>query len=95
MAFGSGAGCATVFDSGAEGWLDDAAYFAVNSLVKPTSVIVSHAEQPVTTNGQMNSNTRTAVFTSLVDDVPVYLPLSGVTMEFNGTGRCQSACQRR
>jgi len=32
---------------------EDAA-FAVNSLLKPTSVIVSHAEQAVTTNGQMN-----------------------------------------
>ena len=70
---------------------EDAA-FAVNSLVKPTSVIVSHAEQAVTTNGQMNPNTRTAVFASLVDDLPVYLPLSGVTMQFNGAGRCVSGC---
>ncbi|HWC73520.1 MAG TPA: hypothetical protein VG454_06245, partial [Gemmatimonadales bacterium] len=71
---------------------EDAA-FAVNSLVKPTSVIVSHAEQAVTTNGQMNPNTRTAVFASLVEDgVPVYLPLSGVTMQFNGAGRCVSGC---
>ena len=68
------------------------AAFAMNSLVKPTSVIISHAEQAVTTNGQMNPNTRTAVFASLVDDLPVYLPLSGVTMQFNGAGRCVSGC---
>lgn len=70
---------------------EDAAY-AVNSLVKPTSVIVSHAEQAATTNGQLNPNTRTAVFASLVDDSAVYLPLSGVTMHFNGAGRCVSGC---
>jgi hypothetical protein len=68
------------------------AAFAVNSLVKPTSVIVSHAEQAVTSNGRMNANTRTAVFASLVDDAAVYLPLSGVTMRFNGGGRCVSGC---
>jgi L-ascorbate metabolism protein UlaG (beta-lactamase superfamily) len=70
---------------------EDAA-FAVNSLLKPTSVIVSHAEQAATTNGQMNPNTRTAVFASLVHDSPVYLPLSGVTMQFNGAGRCVNGC---
>ena len=70
---------------------EDAA-FAVNSLLKPTSVIASHAEQAVTTNGQMNANTRTGVFASLVDDLPVYLPLSGVTMHFNGAGRCVGGC---
>ena len=68
------------------------AAFAVNSLVKPTSVIVSHAEQAVTSNGQMDPNTRTAVFASLVDDAAVYLPLSGVTMQFNGAGRCVGGC---
>ncbi len=70
---------------------EDAA-FAVNSLLKPASVIVSHAEQAVTTNGQMNPDTRSAVFASLVDDIPVYLPLSGVTMQFDGAGRCVSGC---
>jgi len=70
---------------------EDAA-FAVNSLLKPASVIVSHAEQAVTTNGQMNPNTRTAIFASLVHDSPVYLPLSGVTMQFNGAGRCVNGC---
>ena len=68
------------------------AAFAVNTLVRPASVIASHAEQAVTTNGQMNPDTRTAVFASLVDDVPVYLPLSGVTMQFDGGGRCVSGC---
>ena len=70
---------------------EDAA-FAVNSLLKPTSVIVSHAEQAATTNGQMNPNTRTAVFASLVHDSSVFLPLSGVTMQFNGAGRCVNGC---
>jgi hypothetical protein len=40
----------------------------------------------------MNLKTRTAVFASLVDDLPVYLPLGAVTMQFNGAARCVSGC---
>jgi len=66
---------------------EEAAY-AMKQLVQPAAVIVSHAEEPVTTNGRVNPGTRTAQFIGLVGDMPVYVPLSGRTMEFDGNAKC-------
>jgi len=42
---------------------------------------------------------KTARFADLVrkgrGNIAVQLPLSGITMEFDGKGRCQSGCPRR
>jgi L-ascorbate metabolism protein UlaG (beta-lactamase superfamily) len=70
---------------------EEAAY-AVQKLIRPTAVIASHSEEPVTTNGQLNPDTRTAQFIRLLGDMPVYLPLSGKTMEFDGNAACVSGC---
>jgi len=72
---------------------EEAAY-AVKQLVQPTAVIASHPEEPVTTNGRANPGTRTAEFIGLLGDLPVYVPLSGKTMEFDGDGNC-AACSRQ
>ena len=69
------------------------AAYAVKQLVQPTAVIASHPEEPVTTNGRVNPGTRTAEFIGLLGDLPVYVPLSGKTMEFDGDGNC-AACSR-
>jgi L-ascorbate metabolism protein UlaG (beta-lactamase superfamily) len=50
---------------------EEAAY-AMKQLVQPTTVIASHPEEPVTTNGRVNPDTRTAQFIGLLGDVPVY-----------------------
>jgi len=68
------------------------AAFAMRELVRPRAVIHSHAEQAVTTDGQLNSDTRTAKFISLLPEIPAYLPLSGRTMEFDGDARCVVGC---
>jgi L-ascorbate metabolism protein UlaG (beta-lactamase superfamily) len=60
------------------------AAFAVNTLIQPNAVIVSHANEVATTNGKVNPGTHTAKFIELLKDVAVYVPLSGVTMEFDG-----------
>jgi L-ascorbate metabolism protein UlaG (beta-lactamase superfamily) len=70
---------------------EEAAY-AMKQLVQPAAVIVSHAEEPVTTKGQVNPDTRTAQFIGLMGNTPVYVPLSGRTMEFDGNANC-IACQ--
>jgi len=70
------------------------AEYVVKQLVKPTAVIVSHAEQPVTTDGRVNPETRTAQFIGLLGDIPVYVPLSGRTMEFDGNANC-IGCSRQ
>ena len=68
----------------------EAAYVA-NVLVKPKSVIASHANEPATENGKLRPGTRTAAFVAATT-VPVHLPLSGRTMEFDGQGTCVAGC---
>jgi L-ascorbate metabolism protein UlaG (beta-lactamase superfamily) len=69
---------------------DEAAY-VVNQLVKPASVIASHANEPATVNGQLSPTSRTAAFRKAAS-MPVHEPLSGKTMEFDGSGRCTAGC---
>jgi L-ascorbate metabolism protein UlaG (beta-lactamase superfamily) len=67
------------------------AAYVVNTLVKPKSVIASHANEVATKGGKLLPNTKTAVFKKATH-VPVYVPLSGKTMEFNGGGKCVAGC---
>jgi L-ascorbate metabolism protein UlaG (beta-lactamase superfamily) len=64
----------------------DEAAFAVTKLIQPNGVIPSHANEVATHNGVVLAGTRTARFTELLGDIPVFAPLSGVTMEFDGNG---------
>ncbi|MEE8607391.1 MAG: MBL fold metallo-hydrolase [Nitrospiraceae bacterium] len=65
------------------------AAFAVNNLIKPKSVIASHANQATTIGGVVQGGTKTAEFIGLVDaKISVHVPLSNVTLEFNGQGKC-------
>ena len=67
------------------------AAYVVNDLVKPNSVIASHANEPATMNGKLVDTSRTAAFRRAAR-MPVHVPLSGKTMEFDGSGRCASGC---
>jgi L-ascorbate metabolism protein UlaG (beta-lactamase superfamily) len=67
------------------------AAFVVNKLIKPTSVIASHANEAATENGKLIKATRTHVFKRAAS-MPVYVPLSGHTMEFNKQGKCVKGC---
>ncbi|HEX5453028.1 MAG TPA: MBL fold metallo-hydrolase [Stellaceae bacterium] len=67
------------------------AAYVINELVKPKAVIPSHANEGETKGGKLLPNTKTAAFEAATK-VPVYLPLSGRTMEFDGSGTCRSGC---
>jgi L-ascorbate metabolism protein UlaG (beta-lactamase superfamily) len=67
------------------------AAFVINDLVKPRAVIASHANEVATQSGTVIPNTRTDRFMKAVQ-VPVHIPLSGRTMEFDGRGRCTAGC---
>jgi len=70
----------------------DSAAYAVNTLVQPASVIVSHVNEGATAGGKVRAATRTAAFISLVNGAPVYPALSGKTLEFDGAGKCVAGC---
>jgi len=67
------------------------AAFVINELVQPTSVIASHANEEATSGGKLKEGTKTAAFAA-ASNVPVLLPLSDRTMEFDSGGTCVAGC---
>jgi hypothetical protein len=54
-------------------------------------VIVSHANEAATRDGEVLPGTKTATFIEAVE-VPVHVPLSGRTLEFDGEANCVAGC---
>ncbi len=67
------------------------AAFVINDLVKPNAVIATHVNEVATKGGKVISGTKTDTFMKAVK-VPVHLPLSGKTMEFDGAAKCTAGC---
>ncbi len=67
------------------------AAYVINDLVKPASVIASHANEVATKGGKVLPGTKTETFMKAVK-VPVHVPLSGRTMEFDAGGHCTAGC---
>lgn len=67
------------------------AAFVITELVRPNSVIVSHANEVATEGGKVKDGTKTARFIAATK-VPVHVPLSGLTMEFDSAGKCTAGC---
>lgn len=67
------------------------AAYVINDLVKPVSVIASHANEVATRGGKVIPGSKTDTFMKAVK-VPVLIPLSGKTMEFDGGGNCSAGC---
>jgi hypothetical protein len=71
------------------------AAFAVNELLRPRAVIPEHANEVATSGGVVIPGTKTARFIDLLDNVPVYLPLSGRTLSFDRDGNCLGDCGKQ
>ena len=67
--------------------------FAVNELIQPNAVILSHANEAATSGGKVNPGTRTRQFIDLVKDRSVHVPLSGKTIEFDENAKCVAGCE--
>jgi L-ascorbate metabolism protein UlaG (beta-lactamase superfamily) len=67
------------------------AAYVINELVKPASVIASHANEVGTVSGKVRPGSKTEAFIKAVK-VPVHVPLSGKTMEFDSAGKCTAGC---
>lgn len=67
------------------------AAWVVNNLIKPESIIASHANQPSTSGGKIIEGTRLALFKKLTR-AKVHVPLSGRTMSFDDKGKCTGGC---
>jgi L-ascorbate metabolism protein UlaG (beta-lactamase superfamily) len=67
------------------------AAYVMNDLVKPASVIASHVNEVGTVGGKVRPGSKTEAFTKAAK-MPVHLPLSGKTMEFDAGGKCTAGC---
>jgi L-ascorbate metabolism protein UlaG (beta-lactamase superfamily) len=67
------------------------AAWVIDELVQPAAVIVSHANEAATQDGEVQPGSKTAAFIEAVE-VPVHVPLSGRTMEFDGKATCVAGC---
>jgi L-ascorbate metabolism protein UlaG (beta-lactamase superfamily) len=67
------------------------AAYVINELVKPASVIASHANEVGTVGGKVRAGSKTEAFVK-ASRVPVHIPLSGKTMEFDAAGKCTAGC---
>jgi L-ascorbate metabolism protein UlaG (beta-lactamase superfamily) len=63
----------------------------VNELVRPASVILTHVNEAATEGGKLQPKSKTA---AVIKDLkhPAYLAISGLTMEFDGQGKCVAGC---
>lgn len=84
----------TLFNFGPNALTGLSAAYAINDLIQPASVIVTHPNEAVTEHGKLRPKTRTAAFIKLVKDRPVHLAISGRTMEFNAEGECVAGCDK-
>ncbi len=67
------------------------AAYVIDDLVKPASVIPSHANEAGTVDSKVREGSKTAAFVKAVH-VPVHVPLSGRTMSFDAGGTCVEGC---
>ena len=67
------------------------AAYVVNELVKPASVIPSHANEVGTVDGKVRPGSKTEAFVKAAA-MPVHVPLSGRTMAYDGAGTCVAGC---
>ncbi len=81
-----------VMNMGAVAMQGEEAAFAVNELIQPAAVIASHVNEGATKGGQVIAGTKTKQFIDLVKGHPVHVPLSGRTMQFDGSGKCVAGC---
>ena len=68
------------------------AAYVIDELVKPNTVIISHANEASTKGGQLLPATRAMLFKSTAKTSTV-VPLSGQTMEFDANGICMLGCK--
>jgi len=68
------------------------AAYSITELIRPKAVIPHHMNEAATEKGVLKPGSKTALFESLIKNIPVHIPLSGRTMEFNGEGQCLKGC---
>ena len=64
---------------------------ALNELIRPASVLITHPNEAVTEGGKLRPASRAAALVKTLK-APAHFAISGRTLEFDGRGRCVSGC---
>jgi L-ascorbate metabolism protein UlaG (beta-lactamase superfamily) len=80
-----------VLNLGANPGIFQTGAYAINELVRPESVILTHVNEPATESGKLRPNSQTAALIKQLK-VPAYLAISERTMEFDSQGKCVGGC---
>jgi L-ascorbate metabolism protein UlaG (beta-lactamase superfamily) len=67
------------------------AVHAMNELVRPASVILTHVNEAATEGGKLRPASRTAAVVKQLKPAS-HLAISGRTLEFDGSGKCVAGC---
>jgi L-ascorbate metabolism protein UlaG (beta-lactamase superfamily) len=67
------------------------AVHAMNELVRPASVILTHVNEAATEGGRLRPASRTAAVVKQLKPAS-HLAISGRTLEFDGSGKCVAGC---
>jgi L-ascorbate metabolism protein UlaG (beta-lactamase superfamily) len=67
------------------------AAYVINELVRPATVIPSHANEAGTVDGKVRAGSKTEAFLKAVK-MPAHVPLSGRTLQFDAAGKCTAGC---
>jgi L-ascorbate metabolism protein UlaG (beta-lactamase superfamily) len=66
--------------------------YAMNELVRPASVILTHVNEAASEGGKLRASSRTAALFKLLKGATPYLAISGRTLQFDGKGKCVAGC---
>ena len=66
--------------------------YAMNELVRPASVILTHPNEAVTEGGKLRPASRAAALIAQLKGITPHLAISGRSMEFDGRGNCVAGC---
>lgn len=80
-----------VFNLGLSAGTNASVAQALNELVRPASVLLTHPNEAVTEGGKLRPASRAAALVKMLK-APAHLAISGRTMEFDGKGKCVAGC---
>ena len=80
-----------VFNLGLSAGTNAAFAMALNEMIKPASVHITHPNEAVTEGGKLRPTSRAAGLIKMLR-MPASLAVSGRTVEFDGKGKCVAGC---
>lgn len=80
-----------VFNLGLSAGTNASVAQALNELIRPASVLITHPNEAVTEGGKLRDASRAAALVKMLK-APAHLAISGRALEFDGKGKCVAGC---